>query len=487
MTTIVAERIHGHPGSNALTISAGRITTIGSAKHGEDVIRVPGVILPGLRDAHLHPVGVVSARDQLDLSAARTLEEVRSLLSEASARLPSTAPLVATALDDHRLDLGRMPTAAELDGVVTDRPVLVYRRCSHVAAANSTALRLAGIDDDTADPPGGHVRRGVDGTVTGVVEEAAIAAIVEALRFPDAPPDPTRLERFLSSLAGRGIVAIDAMVSVGPSMWCTGVDELDVVVALGETSPVRMDVHVITRDVEALAGAARVLTDAGPRIRFAGWKGFADGSLGGHTAALREPYADRPSTWGMLTASHLDEMAEAAVALGGTAAVHAIGDLAVETVLDLADRIGPGRIRIEHASVADPEQVAHMAEAGVMASVQPSFATSDRSLLKPRLGPRRADWAYPFRTMLDAGVAIRAGSDAPIESPDPFTGIADAVRPRPEGVTVAEAIDLYADRPLTIGGPATFVAVSGDPALIDPEVIPEMTVEHMWTEGVITK
>jgi predicted amidohydrolase YtcJ len=488
VTTIVAERIHGHPGCDALTFTGGRITAIGPSTdlpaHG--AVRVGGVVLPGLRDSHLHPVGIMSSEDQVDLSAVRSLDEVRSLLSEAAARLASGVPLVATALDDDRLDLCRMPTAAELDVAVSDRPVLVYRRCSHVAAANSVALRLAGIGSDVVDPPGGHFRRSADGSATGVVEESAITPIAGALRSADAPADPDRLGALLGRLRKRGVVAIDAMVAVGPSMWCTGIDELGSVVSLGESSPVRVDVHVITQDVAALERAARTLTDAGPRVRFAGWKGFADGSLGGRTAALREPYADQPSTRGMLTASRLDRLAEASIRLGGTAAVHAIGDRAVQTALELADRLGPGRVRIEHASVADPDQVVHMAEAGVIASVQPSFASSDRDVLEPRLGAARAAWAYPFRSMLDAGVVVRAGSDAPIEVPDPFVGIADAVRSRPEAVDIDEAIDLYADRPLAIGGPATFVVVSDDPASLDPEAIREIEVDQVWMEGVMT-
>jgi hypothetical protein len=213
--------------------------------------------------------------------------------------------------------------------------------------------------------------------------------------------------------------------------------------------------------------------ESGPRIRFAGWKGFADGSLGGRTAALRAPYADDPSTSGMLLGSGLDTMTEAALELGGQAAIHAIGDKAVELALGLAEKHPPGLVRIEHASVADPDQIARMASSGAIASIQPSFATTDAPWLERRLGKGRSDWAYRFASMVASGVTVRGGSDAPIESSDPLIGIRDARARRTEALDHSQAVAIYAAHPLEVGGPATFTVCS------------DGAVDEVWMEGTM--
>jgi predicted amidohydrolase YtcJ len=246
-------------------------------------------------------------------------------------------------------------------------------------------------------------------------------------------------------------------------------------------SPIAIDVYVIADTAASLRAAKHLLDRAAPNIRFAGWKGFADGSLGGRTAALRSPYSDDASSSGLDLSAGLYEMADVAVDLGGKAAIHAIGDLALDRVLEIAERLGPGTVRVEHASVADQDQIARMVSAGVVASVQPSFATSDAPWVEQRLGTDRSAWAYAFRSMIAAGVELRGGSDAPIESPDPFVGIADACSPRQESLGLDEAISIYATTPLAVGAPATFVVCEDDPAEV-PEVA-STGVRGVWIEG----
>lgn len=476
MKTLVVDRIHGHPGATAIRIEGGRIASIG-APEGETVV-VGGTLLPGMRDAHIHPLGIAAVADQIDLSAASSLSEVGELLGQRAAERPPGEPIVAIRLDDSRLD-GQMPTRWDLDQFVADRPVMVYRHCSHIASANSLALAGASVGDHQPDPANGRFRRRAGGAITGVLEEAAVGLVSSRFTSLIKPPDVAAVQTILGQLMSRGIVAIDAMVSVGTSMWCIGGDELDVLAQV--ESPVAIDIYVIADTVASLRAAKDILDRAPANIRFAGWKGFADGSLGGRTAALRSPYADDPSTSGLDLGVGLYEMAAAAVDLGGRAAIHAIGDLALDRVLEIAERFGPGIVRVEHASVADPDQIARMASAGVIASVQPSFATSDAAWVEQRLGPDRAAWAYAFASMITAGVAVRGGSDAPIESADPFVGIADACRPRPESLELDDAISVYAATPLTVGEPATFVICEEDPA--QALEVAEVGVREIWIEG----
>ena len=486
MTVHRAGRIHGSPGATALRTERGKIVEIGTAVEvGDDhvVDHGDGVILPGLRDSHIHPLGLAAAAGQVDLSDATTIPEVIERIRSHAATTPEDRAIIATGVDDERLAERRLPSAADLDAATDDRPVLAYRHCSHVASANSLALAAGGIDRDTADPTGGRVRRLTDGSPSGVLEEAAITPVATALGPATSPPDADAVRAVLHRLRRRGVVAIDAFVSTGSSMWCIGGDEMDTITSLVDDFPLAVTVFVICDTAEELQHAARRLRSAGPMVRFGGWKGFADGSLGARTAALRAPYADDPDTRGMLTGTRLREMAEAAVALGGMAAVHAIGDAAVEQALVVAESLEPGSVRIEHASIVDPDQIVRMDAAGVIASVQPSFVLSDAAWINRRLGPQRQAWAYPFASLVEAGVELRGGSDAPIESPDPFVGIRDACLPRVEALTPSGAVELYSASSLEAGAAATFIVCDEDPAHIPIEDIARIEVRGMWRDG----
>jgi predicted amidohydrolase YtcJ len=258
---------------------------------------------------------------------------------------------------------------------------------------------------------------------------------------------PTDLQ-IISALAGlrrMGIGSITGMISVTDAVWCAVDDEVATLVRLAPDLPIDIDVMLITRDPEQfLAAKERIDRSEGP-IRFAGWKDFADGSLGGHTAAMYQPYADRPDTTGKVLHDHTRAMQMGSVSIesGGAVAIHAIGDRANDLVLDtMADLISEGappeRLRIEHASVLTHPTIERMAALGVTASVQPAFLASEQTWLEKRLGPERMDRAYPFRSLAEAGVRLLGGSDSPVELPDPETGINAAVDRH--GINVAETL-----------------------------------------------
>jgi predicted amidohydrolase YtcJ len=211
-------------------------------------------------------------------------------------------------------------------------------------------------------------------------------------------------------------------------------DELGTLARLAPDLPSDIDVLVITHDPERLVAAKRLLDEAEGRVRFHGWKDFSDGSFGGHTAAMHEPFTDRPDQMGTV---RLDpelalRMGRLSVSLGGVVAIHAIGDLANDLVLDvMADLrrsgVEPGRLRIEHASILADSAIERMANLGVTASVQPAFLASEETWLVKRLGADRMSRVYPFRSLLEAGVPLLGGSDCPVEPPDPAIGINAAV------------------------------------------------------------
>jgi predicted amidohydrolase YtcJ len=464
---------------------------------------LPGFIVPGLRDAHFHPVGHAAALQRLSLAGAADFRTIVEALREAGAAQPPGTALVAMRLDDEALSEGHLPDRHLLDRALPGRPVLLVRHCGHIAVASTAALSAAGIGTDFPDPPGGSVDRDDTGTPTGVLRETAIAPVAASLRSRQAPLSPHHLADAVASLAGVGLTGLGAIVSLDEGLWGAGTSELDLILQAAPQLALPLRVMVVADSPAALEAAARRLQGAGPTVSFLGLKVFADGSLGGHTAALRRPYADRPD----LTGTHrldpvwAEEMIRAAASLGGTTAVHAIGDAALDRVLDAMEKAlsagtDPSLLRVEHVSLATAEDCRRLAALGVTACIQPSFLPSDSPWLEARLGPERLAAVYPFRSLADAGVPLAGGSDCPVEPPHPLWGMA-AARDRagflPEqALTPAEALDLFTagaaraineDARLAPGRPATFTVLAGDPVAADPASLRDMTVLATFVGG----
>jgi predicted amidohydrolase YtcJ len=383
-------------------------------------------------DHHLHPFGYASLVNGLELMNAVDLDEVMRLVVSHGERVEG--PIIGQRLNDEGVKELRLPTAAELDDVVGDRPVLLYRYCGHIAVANSAALRLAGIDADTPDPEGGGFDREASGRPNGILRETAVTPVSKALEPHTPPLSDIEIISALAGLRRLGIGSITGMISVSDAVWCAVDDEVETLTRLGPDLPIDIDVLLIASTPEDLRAAKERIDRAEGAIRFVGYKDFIDGSLGGHTAAMYEPFADQPTTRGTerYRHDHMVEMGRTSLAMGGSVAIHAIGDRANDLVLDVHEELiaqgaDPARLRVEHASILTSETIDRMARLGVTASVQPAFLASEETWLEKRLGPDRMDRAYPFRSLLEAGVPLLGGSDSPVELPDPATGIKAAV------------------------------------------------------------
>lgn len=383
-------------------------------------------------DHHIHPLGYATLVNGLELMDAPDLAEVWRRVTARSEQIEG--PIIGQRLNDEGIAEKRLPTRRDIDDAAGDRPVLLYRYCGHIAVANSRALDLAGVDSLTADPTGGSIDRDASGTPTGVLRETGITLVSRALAQHVPPPSDAEILRALNHLPPLGLSSITGIVSVGEPIWCGTPGELDTLCRLAPGLPLDIDVLVIAANPAELTEAAEQIRRSEGRLRFLGWKDFADGSFGGHTAAMHEPFTDRPDTRGTdrLDPEHARTMARTAIMLGGSVAIHAIGDRANDSVLSLfADLIGmgaePARLRVEHASLLTEPAIEEMARLGVTASVQPAFLASEASWLVKRLGEERIDRVYPFRSLLEAGVPLLGGSDSPVEMPDPVVGINAAV------------------------------------------------------------
>jgi hypothetical protein len=502
MTTLfsaaVVQTADGSPG-DAILVTDGRVTAAGWR---DDLVaetdhehRHPGaVIIPGLRDAHIHPVGYAAALTGTTLGAVGSLGELAGVLRHAAAELPDDAPLIAIRFDDASVVERRLPTRVDLDQAVADRPTLIHRYCGHIAIANSVALSAAGVTADTPDPAGGSFDRDDNGVPTGVLRETAVDLVTAHLKDA-ARPGPDQLADALMRLAGLGITSIGAMLGLGDGPWANLGDEVELMVSIADDLPITVHGLVITRSSDGLADAKRKIDGAGPRLGWIGLKLFADGSLGGHTAAMHAPYTDDPAELGTMRLSDGDlELVDAALDLGGMVAIHAIGDRANTAVLDhyesLIDQgVAPERLRLEHASVLAPGDIERIGAMGIIASVQPAFIGSETEWLGARVGEDRLARTYPFASLLAAGATLAGGSDSPVESPDPFTGIALArdrrgLTPK-EGLDAAGALRMFTaggaralgePAPLAIGSSADLVFVDRDPLQVTPEELRETRV-----------
>lgn len=505
---LVAETVRtarGIPG-NAILIEDGRVVAVGDHRTlggpGVTVEEYAGAyLIPGLRDAHMHPVAYAASLSGPSLRSVTNIGELQDAIRIAAKDLASGEPLIALRLDDEALAEKRLPTRIDLDDAVSNRPVLIHRYCGHIAIANTAALRHADVDGSTPDLGDGSIDRDTEGKPTGVLRETAIELVSTRLDASGSLTERSLLDA-LTGLTGLGITSIGAMLGLGDGPWASLGDEVTLIVAVADRLPISVHGFVIARSVHDLDAAARRLDTAGDRLRWAGYKGFADGSLGGHTAAMHAPFTDRPDELGTMRLDDSDRLlGEASLRMGGMVALHAIGDRANGAVVDLYEELvaagaSPRQLRIEHASVLDRADIDRIAHLGVVASVQPAFLGSEFEWIVDRVGPDRLVSTYPFASLDHAGVPMCAGSDSPVESPDPWAGMALA-RDRAgvmksEGLLPDRALSLFTDGaaaalgepiPLSPGSPADIVAIDRDPVASDPDQVRETVVHETWVHG----
>ncbi|MGP8073439.1 MAG: amidohydrolase [Thermoplasmata archaeon] len=405
------------------------------------------LLIPGIVDAHVHLSDLTRVREGFDLSATRSLAELRDRLSAWAVEHPS-GPIVGRGWDPERWKGGRWPEIRDVDPVVPDRPTILYHASGHAALLNSAALRASGVlrAGSVRDPA--MIGRSADGTPNGILYE-------EALRLAgsiasDRGPGGEGLARTLGVLAAHGITAVGAM-SASPH-------EVRALRTLDASGRLALTVRAYVRLSELSAFSAPDLVAGSRRLSVVGVKAFLDGAFGPRTAALRRPYSDDPSNSGIPVGDDGElthQLAEAG-RRGLVPALHAIGDSAVERAARLlrpwTGRSGPPA-RVEHAALTPPEALGPLFEARPALVVQPGFVWSD-SWLADRLGPARCHWAYAFRTLINRGFVVAGSSDAPYDPVDPWRGLRAAVdrrdpsgrsaNPDPgEALSPEEALGLY--------------------------------------------
>lgn len=504
---ITADRVVAPSGviGNAVRIDNGRIVAIGShtdLRDGASVADtfVGGTLIAGLRDAHIHAVPYAALLRGCSLKSASTMEELQDRIVAHARTLPTGSPVVATRFDDETLVPRRLPTRVELDAAISNRPVVIYRYCGHIAVANSRALAESGITDTTPDPDGGVIDRDLHGQPTGVLRETAVGLIAGALAR-GGHLELQHLVDGLTRLAGLGLTSIGAMIGYGESPSEELAAEAELWREVATDLPIKVHGFAIADTPDQLDQAAVTIGGASERLRWLGVKRFSDGSLGGHTAAMHSRFSDVDTT-GTYRLTPADAVvARHSLARGGMVAVHAIGDRAVSGVLDLfeeliAEGANPADLRMEHASVIDPDQIERFARLGVTAAIQPAFLASESDWIDQRVGVDRLGWVYPFRSLLEAGVPMAGSSDSPVEPPHPLWGMAAAMDrygiTTDERLNGAETLDLFTSggaaalrepEPLSVGSPADLVVLDVNPATATAQEVHEATVLETYVDG----
>jgi predicted amidohydrolase YtcJ len=479
-----------------------RVLHEGEARpHATTVIDAQGrTLLPGLIDAHGHVLGLGFSALQLDLVGTSSIDDLKQRLKAYAAAHPDARWIIGRGWNQELWPVKNFPTAADLNSVVSDRPVVLQRVDGHAVVANSAAMKAAGVTLQTPAPPGGRIENGL------FVDNAR-----ELIDKATPPGTPAEFDQALAKaqeiLLSYGVTGVGSM--------STGLPGWEAMRRAGDAGRLNVRLMVYADELNLL-GVVPHPTEwlYADKLRMVGIKFYADGALGSRGAWLKLPYADKPDTRGLQFHSDAEMLSldERAAAAGFQIATHAIGDAANAQVISAYEKLSrkygkERRWRIEHFQIVDPADIPRIARAGIIASMQPTHQTSDRLMAEKRLGPNRLAGSYAWQTVLKSGAQLAFGTDFPVESPNPFPGLSAAisrqdVNGQPPGgwmpqerLSLGEALRAYTRGAayagfaeekigaLEPGKWADFILVDRDPTKIDAQSLARTEVLETWVAG----
>jgi len=442
----------------AIAVRADRIQAVGKTA---DILKLKGpqtqvidlgghFVMPGFNDAHVHLADAGLKKLTVDLTGVKSLDEFRNrVLTKVETAKPGEW-ILGGGWDETLWPVKALPNRWDLDEVSAGHPVFLVRVDEHMAVANTRALQLASITLASRDPEGGHIDRNENGEPTGILRDMATSAVRAVI------PKATREMRVqavtlaLADLAEHGVTSAQDCSSVEAS--CLAWEDFQIYEDLEREGKLTARITEWLPFDLAL-DELKTRRDSHPQsdlmLHTGMLKGFLDGSLGSHTALLSEPYADDPANSGLarFEAPKLNQMAKERVLAGFQIGFHAIGDKGAQMALDAfaeaekaareqkvkaANGGDDFRLRVEHAQVTTPQQIAQFKQLKVIASVQPSHLLTDMRWVQERLGPKRLANAYTWASFLNKGVTLAFGTDYPIEPVSPFRGLYAAVARKSE-------------------------------------------------------
>jgi hypothetical protein len=457
------------PKAESVIIGDGKVVAVGSTAQLDGhpfvadavVHELDGAsVIPGMSDCHIHVLACAKGLQSVDLSSARSLEDVLESLRERSKEVGPDSWIYGTMLNENNWDKPVLPAAADLDKAGIENPVVIHRICTHASIANSKAMELSGLNN--MDLPG--IRRDASGKPTGILVEGAQPPVHAALKENLFTNELLLkyLDQYLKKAASFGLTTLHSCSAASLGME----EELGLYQTLWEKDRMSCRVYNIHDKLSEPSMGGVLGNDF---VRFEGFKLFLDGSLGARTAALSFPYADDPSTDGVLI-HETDELVEQlceATRRGDHIMVHAIGDRAIDQQLDAVERtcaVYPEPkypFLLNHVEILRPDQLERMKKLPVACVIQPTYVPSDIDMVPARLGENKK-YACVWKDIIDSGLLLCGSSDAPIEALDPMLGIWALVNRtsydgkrtwRPEQkLSLDEALRIYTTYPAKVHG-----------------------------------
>ena len=501
------------PWAEAIAVNGDTIVAVGSSAEirklgaARVVDAKGGMVAPGFIDAHVHFVTGGFRLSSVQLRDARTPEEFVRRIRDFAATVPAGTWITGGDWD-HELWGGALPERTWLDSITPDHPVWVNRLDGHMALANGAALRAAGVTSATREVEGGAIVRGAGNEPTGILKDNAQALVDRVVPEPPEVLQDRALDTAMTYVASHGVTSVHNMGS-----W-SDLAIFERARAAGRLKT-RIYAAVPLSSWERLRDTVQARGTGDDWLRFGALKGFVDGSLGSHTAAMLEPFTDAPNDRGLFvnTPADLYQWTSGADKAGLHVIIHAIGDRAIRTLLDTYERVGrengprDRRFRMEHAQHIAPADIPRFGTLGVIASMQPYHAIDDGRWAERVIGAERAKGTYAFRSLLDSGAPLAFGSDWFVAPPTPLEGIYAAVTRRtlddrnPGGwvpeqkITVEEALQAYTmgsarasfsearKGSLVRGKLADIVVIDRDLTTIPPESIRDARITMTVTGG----
>ncbi len=511
--------------ATAVAIRAERFLAVGNddeilalARNGTKKIDLDGrLLLPGFSDSHIHFYDHAMGFKRLQLADSTSLDDLRRRLKAEASETPPGEWIQGRGWNETRWSEQVIPTRHDLDQAAPDHPVILWRSDMHLAIVNSLALKAAGIGSETRDPPQGRIDRDPSGEPTGGLRERAINLVRDLIPLPPEQEVIQAMQEAFSSLHRFGLTAIHDCRDLGGREAALVFNAFAQLQQDGQL-PLRTWMHLSGERLDEAVSLGLRTGFGDSHLRIGHVKYFSDGSQGAHTAWMLEPYEDT-GDYGM-PLTPMDEIEDAfhrAHQAGLALAVHAIGDRATRELISVFERVmsasqlegiaAPSTPhRIEHVQNIRPEDLARMSALHVVASVQPIHLADDITLIDQTAGPR-GRFAYPFRDILDAGLVMAFGSDAPVADHNPFLGIHAALtRQRLDGtpqggwypqqrLTLSQALHCYTKAPhvacgrqselgsISPGYLADAVVLDSDLLSIEPEAIPDTKVHMTIFDG----
>ena len=522
---VIATQPPRQPIDQALAIGQGRILAVGAnddilhlAGTGTEKIDLDGrLVVPGFIDTHIHFYEWALKRQGVKLDDLTCLEELLERVRRAAVDRPPDQWIMGQGWNETDWREPRMPTREALDRAVPKHPVLLWRCDLHLAVANSAALKLAGIDAGTPDPPEGRIERDAAGEPTGILRELAINLMRQAVAPPDVSQVMQAFEDATSALHRRGVTGIHDVRLMADKDGASAFQMFQKMDRDGSLA-LRSWVTLPGDRLDDIIGLGLRTGFGNDRLRVGHVKFFSDGGMGARTAWMIDPYLDAQRGMPLMEMAVLADDIRRADDAGLSVMVHAVGDRANRELVTIFETLESHRIksgksrptiphRIEHVQMIRPEDVDRLRDLHLALCVTPANMVLDINLIDSAVG-EKGQWAYAFRRLMDTGAPVMFSSDCPVCDPDPLVGIHAAVtRQRANGtpengwhpqnrISVAEAIQAYTATPAAVhqaldlgmiapGKKADLAVLSENMLTSPPSRIPHIKVDMTLFDGHI--